>query len=138
MISTWYVDFCDTGCCYDEKHKCTYPLIKQGYLTNIFPPSNITKINSLTFTIECEYKFSSVNTIGEWYIEIQIGQLPTIKTKSQGKVNSTIDITVPVNNTKLFLSYINFNEPIPITCIAKFNNEIACPLGIDLQVNFEK
>lgn len=136
MIIDYFINFCDSGVCFNERHRCTYPVIKKAPIENIYnteidPTKKVTKVR---IELEARDKFhvyypENSKWHGKFYIANHcIHQFESECDSNMKYIN--LDFECPD-----IMQYIQ--EDANMECEIYINDDIVCPYGLDLLIYME-
>lgn len=137
-VYNYYVNYCESGCCYNEQGKCTYPQVKEGRLeeTSMDHPDDTSEIEKITFQITLRDKFHvNYPENSEWHGIITFGDNElTYSFKTPVETNHkflSIEITDKAWINKFFALANNHYYIDDVKCEVYINDNIVCPISID-------
>ena len=128
----YFGNFCDNGNCKpNSPYRCEYPLIKEVNASIIKGSIPTGEITQGLIQIEANDKFRRYIE-GTWTVQLTINNKIVLNFEQDAyDYRDWISYTIPTDELSE-LNKINWSDIINLKCKLLINNEIACPLSIDV------
>ena len=136
MILEYFANFCDSGVCLNERHRCKYPIIKQAPLEEMYPtPIDVNWIvKKCRIELEAHDKFHVYYPrTAKWNGRFCIADKEIYK----------FEIPCDSNMKYIDLEFLNLDilryiaQDANISCELYIDDDVVCPYNLSLLIEVE-